>query len=140
MLCSILGVIVATFGILSVSADRVLYAIPTAPLRPDRGLFGSTQELTFMAFAMLLGVCMGPMQAGSRTLMGRLAPEGMSGEFFGLFALSGRATAWMAPTAIAIVTTMTQTQRWGVAIVLPFLVIGFCLLWFVREERAAAVH
>ncbi len=140
VLWSILGVIVATFGILSVSADRVLYAISVSPLRPDRGLFGSTQELTFMGFAMLLSICMGPMQAGSRTLMGRLAPEGMSGEFFGLFALSGRATAWMAPTAIAIVTTMTQTQRWGVAIVLPFLVIGFCLLWFVREERAAPVH
>ena len=93
-----------------------------------------------MAFALLLGICMGPMQAGSRTLMGRLAPEGMAGEFYGLFALSGRATAWMAPTAIAIVTTATETQRWGVAIVIPFLVIGLCLLWYVREERASAAH
>ena len=94
------GVIVATLGIVSVTADRVLFVVPAAPIRPTRGLFGSTQERTFMGFALLLGFCMGPMQAASRTLIGRLAPIGMTGEFYGLFALSGRATAWMAPLAI----------------------------------------
>ena len=49
----------------------------------------------------------------------------MSGEFFGLFALSGRATAWMAPLAIGIVTTATGSNRLGVACVLIFLVLGF---------------
>jgi MFS transporter, UMF1 family len=140
VLITTVGVIIAALGILSVSASKILFVISAAPLDPARGMFGSAQELAFMAFALLLGSCMGPMQAGSRTLMGRLAPEGMSGEFYGLFALSGRATAWMAPTAIAIVTTATETQRWGVAIVIPFLVIGLCLLWFVREERASAAH
>jgi len=62
----------------------------------------------------------------------------MVGEFFGLFALSGRATAWMAPTAIGIITIATQSNRLGVACVLFFLVLGFVLLWWVREERTAA--
>jgi UMF1 family MFS transporter len=75
------------------------------------------------------------MQAASRTMIGRLAPHGMTGEFYGLFALSGRATAWMAPTAIGIITTVTQSNRLGVACVLIFLVLGFALLWQVREER-----
>jgi MFS transporter, UMF1 family len=131
-----LGVIVATIGIVGMSADRVLFFVPAAELSPARGLFGSLQEKVFMAFALLLGVCMGPMQAASRTMIGRLAPEGMSGEFFGLFALSGRATAWMAPLAIGIVTTVTGSKRLGVACVLIFLVLGFVLLWRVREERA----
>ena len=133
-----LGVIVATIGIVGVSADRVLFFVPAPELSPDRGLFGSLQEKVFMAFALLLGICMGPMQAASRTMIGRLAPEGMSGEFFGLFALSGRATAWMAPLAIGIVTTATHSRRLGVACVLIFLVLGFVLLWQVREERAEA--
>jgi len=133
-----LGVIVATIGIVGMSANGVLYVVPAPPLSPDRGLFGSLQEKVFMAFALLLGICMGPMQAASRTMIGRLAPEGMSGEFFGLFALSGRATAWMAPLAIGIVTTATDSRRLGVACVLIFLVLGFVLLWQVREERAEA--
>lgn len=133
---AILGVIVATIGIVGVSADRVHFVVPAEELSPTRGLFDSLQERVFMGFALLLGFCMGPMQAASRTLIGRLAPESMSGEFFGLFALSGRATAWMAPLAIGVITTATQSNRLGVACVLFFLVLGFCLLWWVREERA----
>jgi MFS transporter, UMF1 family len=60
----------------------------------------------------------------------------MTGEFYGLFALSGRATVWMAPLAIGIVTTATQSNRLGIACVLIFLVAGFLLLLRVREERA----
>jgi len=134
---AIVGVIVATIGILGITADRVLYVLPADPISPTRGLFGSTQELAFMACALLLGFCMGPMQAASRTLIGRLAPTGMTGEFYGLFALSGRATAWMAPLAIDIVTSTTRSNRWGIACVLVFLVLGLALLGRVREERAS---
>ncbi len=133
------GVIVATIGIVGVSADRVFFVVPAGELVLTRGLFGSLQEQVFMGFALLLGFCMGPMQAASRTMVCRLAPEGMSGEFFGLFALSGRATAWMAPLAIGVITTATQSNRLGVACVLFFLVLGFVLLWQVREERAPRV-
>ncbi|WP_020698897.1 MFS transporter [Reyranella massiliensis] len=133
---AIAGVIVATLGIVGVTADRVFYVIPAEPLDPTRGLFGSLQEKTLMGFALILGFCMGPMQAASRTMIGRIAPEGMTGEFYGLFALSGRATAWMAPLAIGIVTAASGSTRIGMACVLAFLVLGFILLWSVREERA----
>jgi UMF1 family MFS transporter len=135
---AIAGVIVATLGIVSVTADRVLFVIPADPISPTRAMFGSAQEKVFMAFALLLGFCMGPMPAASRTLIGRLAPVGLTGEFYGLFALSGRATAWMAPLAIGIITRTTQSTRLGVACVLFFLVLGFVLLWRVREEQAPA--
>ena len=133
---AIVGVIVATVGIVSITADSVLFFLPAAPLQATRSLFGSTQELVFMAFALVLGFCMGPMQAASRTLIGRLAPVGMEGEFYGLFALSGRATAWMAPLLIGILTAATHSNRLGVACVLVFLVLGFALFLHVREERA----
>jgi len=132
---AIAGVIVATVGILGVTADRVLFVVPAEPLAAGRGLFGALQEKVFMAFALLLGFCMGPMQAASRTLIGRLAPPGMVGEFYGLFALSGRATAWMAPAAIGLITTWTGSNRLGVACVLAFLGAGFVLLRGVREVR-----
>ncbi len=133
---AIAGVIIATLGIVGVTADRVFYFIPAEPLSPSRGLFGSLQEKTLMGFALILGFCMGPMQAASRTMIGRIAPQGMTGEFYGLFALSGRATAWMAPLAIGIVTAASGSTRIGMACVLAFLGLGFILLWSVREERA----
>ena len=133
---AVAGVVVATLGIVGVTADHVLYVIPADPITPSRSLFGSVQEKTLMGFALLLGFCMGPMQAASRTMIGRIAPHGMSGEFYGLFALSGRATAWMTPLAIGIVTTATGSTRLGMACVLFFLMLGFVLLWSVREERA----
>lgn len=130
------GVILATIGIVGVTGDSVFYVVPTEPLDPARGLFGSLQEKVFMGCALLLGFCMGPMQAASRTLIGRLAPPGMTGEFYGLFAFSGRATAWMAPLAIGVITTATQSTRLGVICVLVFLIGGFLLLWRVHEKGA----
>ncbi|HEX4509394.1 MAG TPA: MFS transporter, partial [Burkholderiaceae bacterium] len=41
---AIAGVIIATLGIVSVTADRVLFVIPADPLLPTRALFGSAQE------------------------------------------------------------------------------------------------
>ncbi len=133
---AIAGVIVATLGIVGVTATHVFFVVPADAISPTRGLFGSVQEKVLMGFALLLGFCMGPMQAASRTMVGRIAPHGMTGEFYGLFALSGRATAWMAPFAIGVVTAATQSTRIGMACVLFFLVVGFILLWKVREERA----
>ncbi|HZQ01176.1 MAG TPA: MFS transporter [Reyranella sp.] len=130
------GVIIAALGILGVTGDRVFFFLPAEPLGDARGLFGSAQEKVFMAFALLLGFCMGPMQAASRTMVGRLAPPGMAGEFYGLFALSGRATAWMAPLFIGIVTAAVQSNRLGVACVLVFLVLGFALLTQVSERSS----
>ena len=128
---AIAGLFVATLGIVSVTAERVLFVVPVAP--PGGGLFASAAEQVFLVFAVLLGICMGPMQAASRTLVARLAPPGMAGEFYGLFALSGRATAFLAPVSIGIVTALFASQRAGLVVVLVFLGVGFALLALVRE-------
>ncbi len=136
VMIALIGVIIATLGIVSVGRDTVLFFAKVAPPVPGGGLFASAPEQVFMAFAILLGICMGPMQAASRTMIGRMAPSGMTGEFYGLFALSGRATVFMAPLAIGVITSATQNQRMGVIAILPFLVIGLILLCFVREQQA----
>lgn len=140
VLIAIIGVMIATLGIASIGRDTILFVVKVAPPVKDGGLFASAPEQAFLAFALLLGMCMGPMQAASRTMIGRLAPPQMSGEFFGLFAFSGRATAFMAPFLIARVTEGTGSQRLGVMVVLVFLVVGFILLLRVREERATHHH
>lgn len=82
----------------------------------------------FWAFALPLGIFVGPVQAASRTLMARIAPEGRTGEYFGLYALSGKATAFVGPAVLAAVTQVTSSQRAGMATILAFFAVGALVL------------
>ena len=68
--------------------------------------------------------------------MARLAPEGRIGEFFGLFALSGKVTSFMGPTLVALATTICASQRAGLAVRIVFFVGGAWLLAGVRVRRS----
>jgi UMF1 family MFS transporter len=87
----------------------------------------------FYLLAMALSVFFGPAQAASRSLMARLAPPERRAEFFGLYALAGKATAFAGPAILGWVTLWTGSQRAGMATVIPFLVLGLLILWPVRE-------
>ena len=91
----------------------------------------------FYALGILIGVFLGPAQAASRSLMARLAPADMRGEFFGLFALSGRVTSFLGPMLVGWVTYLAASQRIGMAMILPFLIVGAIILMSVDVKRAA---
>ena len=86
----------------------------------------------FWALGLGLGLFLGPAQAASRSMMARLSPPELTTEFFGLYALSGKATAFLGPALLALAVEATDSQHWGMATVLPFLVIGLLLLKGVR--------
>jgi UMF1 family MFS transporter len=71
-------------------------------------------------------------------MLARIAPTEKMTEFFGLYALSGTATAFMAPFVNSVATTWFQSQAAGMASILIFLGIGLVLMLFVRDERAVA--
>ncbi|HTH29355.1 MAG TPA: MFS transporter, partial [Sphingobium sp.] len=58
---------------------------------------------------------------------------------FGLFALSGRATAFLGPSAVAAVTALGDSQRLGMATILLFLGAGLALLAGVRDPEHGRV-
>ena len=68
--------------------------------------------------------------------MARLAPPESRAEFFGLFALAGKVTAFVGPALVGWVTYAAGSQRVGMATILPFFVIGAALLLLVKEVRA----
>ncbi len=100
--------------------------------------FQTLAEQAFLVVGLVGGLFVGPALASSRTLMARLAPEGQVAEFFGLYNLTGRATAFLAPAAIGAITQATGSQRAGLMVVFAFLAAGFALLLFVREARAVS--
>lgn len=94
-------------------------------------IFVST-HLLFWCLALTLGIFVGPIQASSRSLLAHIAPNGMITESFGLFAFSGKATAFMGPWLFGIATLYFGSQRAGMAIAISFIVLGGALLNTVR--------
>jgi UMF1 family MFS transporter len=94
-----------------------------------------TGKNIFWVAAVLIGVFSGPNQAASRSLMGRFTPEAKKNEFFGFFAFSGKATAFLGPLLLGILTVAFESQRVGISIIFFFFLIGFFLLHRVDEEQ-----
>jgi UMF1 family MFS transporter len=93
-------------------------------------------DLVFMIAGGLLGAAAGALQAASRTLLvhqaeGHVAPA----QAFGLYALSGRATAFIGPAVIAAVTAATGSQRLGVSPVILLFLLGLGLLQLVKTDN-----
>ena len=89
----------------------------------------------FWAFGLPLGLFVGPAQAASRSMMARLAPPALTTEMFGLYAFSGKATAFLGPAILGAVTMQFDSQRAGMATILVFFVLGMVLLARVPEKQ-----
>ena len=95
----------------------------------------ATERSTFWFAALFIGVFVGPAQSASRTLMARLAPPEQRTEMFGLFALTGKVTAFIGPFLFGTATYLAGTQRAGMGTILVMFIIGGLLLTRVHEPR-----
>ena len=129
--------LLACLGILSLATDRILFVVEAAPGAPGDGLFASLPEKVYLGLGLLIGLVAGPLQASSRSLMARLAPPDRVGEFFGLFALSGKVTSFLGPTLVALATTVFASQRAGLAVLVAFFLIGGALLAGVKVAESS---
>ena len=84
-----------------------------------------------------IGFFLGPNQSASRSLMARFVPKQHESEFFGFFAFSGKATAFLGPLLLGLLAD-AYNQRVGVASVVLFFIVGGVLLWRVDEQRGIA--
>ncbi|THD76655.1 MFS transporter [Thalassobius vesicularis] len=113
-------------SIVFVARDSV-YGIPVAE--------GSKlPDIVFYVLGALIGAAGGVIQSASRTMMVRQAnPEKMT-EAFGLYALAGKATSFLAPLSIGVMTAVTQSQQLGVSPLIVLFLIGLVLLRWVKPE------
>lgn len=80
-----------------------------------------------------IGLLLGPNQAASRSLLARFVPRSKTAEFFGLFAFSGKITAFLGPIALQQVIRLTGSDRLGVGSLVAFFLLGGALLLLVDE-------
>ena len=123
----------------SITPSEIFFVIPHDPAAPKLwGLpfFNTLPELVYLLNALFIAIFVTASYANSRTMLARLAPTEKMTEFFGLYALSGTATAFLGPLLVGNVTEVWQSQRAGFGSVILLLLIGFVGILFVREERA----
>ncbi len=87
---------------------------------------------SFWILTTILCVFVGPVQAASRSLFIRIAPREILTEMFGLYAFSGKATAFLGPWLVATVTYQFASQRAGMSTIIFFLITGAILLLMVK--------
>ena len=118
------------FTIINLTPDSVFgIAMPEGSNLPN---------LIFMVCGIFIGGMGGVLQAASRSLMVRHCNEENSTEYFGLYGLSGRATAFLAPLLIGIVTTLTASARLGISPVIFLFLLGLILLRWVNATGEEA--
>lgn len=91
-------------------------------------------DITFYVCGALIGAAGGVLQASSRSMMVRHALPDRPTEAFGLYALSGKATAFLGPALIGITTVATESARLGMLPVILLFLLGLGLLVWVQPE------
>jgi len=139
LLIAVGGTMIGLVLSLSMRPDSILFFIPyDTALPPVHSLpvFKTWPEIIYVIIVIIIAIFITASYANSRTMMARIAPAEKMAEFFGLYALSGTATAFLAPFVVARFTDIFGSLSAGLASILILLGIGFVGLLFVKTERA----
>ena len=112
--------------VVSITPETILF-IPIAAGSP-------MPDVTFFIAGAVIGAAGGALQASSRTMITRQANPDRMTEAFGLYALSGKATSFLAPALIALTSQITGSQRLGVSPLVGLFIIGLILLIWVKPK------
>ena len=92
-------------------------------------------QIVFWTAGLALCLFVGPAQSASRTFLARLIPPGREGEVFGLYATTGRAASFLAPTAFALMVTIFGATYWGILGIVLVLFVGLLFLLPVTAKQ-----
>lgn len=130
VLC-ILALTAVGVAIVMISREKMFgVPIPEGSALPD---------IAFYIIGAVIGAAGGVIQSASRTMMVRQANPARMTEAFGLYALAGKATSFLAPLLIGITTYATGSQQLGVSPVIGLFLIGLVLLLWVNPNGKRAV-
>lgn len=130
-------VIAVAVAVLTVVALAVTFVAPDRVFGLAVGPESRLPDLAFYLLGALIGAAGGVLQSASRTMMVRQAIPGRITEGFGLYALAGKASSFLAPFAIGITTDLTGSQQAGILPLVGLFLLGLALLALVRAEGDA---
>jgi UMF1 family MFS transporter len=87
----------------------------------------------FYLMATVLGLVQGGVQSLSRSMYGRLVPEGKSAEYFGFYNMVGKFGTVLGPALMGALALLSDSTRVSILALLMLFVGGGVLLWRVRD-------
>lgn len=85
-------------------------------------------KMIFWLVGVGLGLFVGPVQSASRTYLSLTASDKHKGGLFGLYMVSGKLTSFIGPFLYGWLVMMSGNERYGMAVVLLLIALGFVLL------------
>ena len=136
LIVEIIGMIAILTFQLSITAETLFFGAVDNFKVWDGLVFQTLSDLIYLGSISVLAVTATASISSSRSMLVALAPEGRSGEFFGLYAIAGTVTVWLGPLLVEIFTTAFNSQRIGMASISVLFVLGLFVLFTVKMERA----
>ncbi|WP_415183684.1 MFS transporter [Phaeovulum sp.] len=127
---------VITFNVvvLTLVAIGVVYISRESVFGMAVGSNSSLPDVAFYAMGGLIGAAGGALQSASRTMMVRQSNPEKITESFGLYALTGKATSFIAPLTIGLMTQLSDSQQIGITPLIVLFLLGLVLLVWVNPE------
>jgi MFS-type transporter involved in bile tolerance (Atg22 family) len=104
-------------------------------------LIYTNNQSNFWIIGSLVGIFMGSTWTSARPLLLSLVPAHMAGEFFGLYAFSGKAASVVGPITWGLVVYLLRDfgdlirYKAAVGVLTVFMVVGFILLIKVPDKK-----
>lgn len=98
-------------------------------------MLASSGPLAFWICGLALCLFVGPTQSAARTLLLRMSGEGKEGMVFGLYTMTGRAVAFLAPWLFFVFVDLFDADRAGLAGICLVLAAGLIGMLAVRVPR-----
>ncbi|MCK4358264.1 MAG: MFS transporter [Candidatus Cloacimonetes bacterium] len=95
--------------------------------------------MQFYGVGILAGLAIGSSQSASRSMLSFLTPEDKHAEFFGFYAVSGKAAAILGPLIFGLLVLILKSQRYAILSIGFFFILGFIILQTVNEKSGIKV-
>ena len=127
-------VILFTVAVLTLVAVGVVFVSRTSVFGIAVAAESNLPDIAFYVIGGLIGAAGGAMQSASRSMMVRQADPAKLTESFGLYALTGKATSFIAPLSIGVATQISGSQQIGITPLVVLFLTGLALMAWVKPQ------
>ena len=129
------GMVALVLAMIGTSPTRMLFFFAyDGPPAVEDGFFTTPPEQLFLVIVVAIAFLSLALSSSSRSFLTRISPPGETGAYFGLYALAGSATSWLAPLAVGLSTEIFKSQQAGIAPIVAFLAVGLIGLSLIRSR------